>query len=220
MNNIRALISEEKKLIVLWTPKAGCTTAKNIFYDYIDIPPPENPFNVHSVEYVQLYNKQKHKLPKNLQDFIILQFCRNPYDRAISSFLTHITHQSGKNKNLKKCTINYDNFKDFLLALQNNEIFCEHCNYHANQQFMTDKINDFIKIENLDQDLARVNNLYNLNLKNISFENHSNRKRIKNNFFSKQYNKPYEEYLESTIISLINEIYQKDIEFFQYEKKQ
>jgi hypothetical protein len=216
---IRTLISEEKKLVVLWTPKAGCTTAKNIFYNYVGLPLPDNRFMVNSQEYIKLHNKQKNELPKNLQNFIVIQFCRNPYDRAISSFLTHIMHQSGKNKNLEKCEINYPNFKDFLLALKNNKISCNHCNYHSVKQFMTDKVNDIIKIENLDQDLARVNDLYNLNFKNISFENHSHRKKIEKKTMPQRYNKPYEEYLDSKTISLINEIYQKDIEYFKYEKK-
>jgi hypothetical protein len=219
MNNIRALISEEKKLVVLWTPKAGCTTAKNIFYNYLGLPLPDNRFRVNSQEYIKLHNKQTNKLPKNLQDFIVIQFCRNPYDRAVSSFLTHIMHQSGKNKNLEKCEINYPNFKDFLLALKNNKISCKHCNRHSVKQFMTDKVNNFIKIENLDQDLARVNDLYNLNFKNISFENHSHRKKIEKKSLPASYNKPYESYLDSTTIPSINEIYQKDIEYFKYEKK-
>jgi hypothetical protein len=219
MNNIRALISEEKKLVVLWTPKAGCTTAKNIFYNYLGLPLPDNRFMVNSQEYIKLHNKQKNQLPKNLQDFIVIQFCRNPYDRAISSFLTHTIHQSGKNKNLGKCEINCSNFIEFLLALKNNKISCIHCNKHSTKQFMTDKVNDIIKIENLDQDLARVNDLYNLNFKNISFENHSHRKKIGKKTIPQRYNKPYEEYLDLTTISLINEIYQKDIEYFKYEKK-
>lgn len=221
MNNqygIRSLISEEKKLVLLWTPKAGCTTTKNIFYNYIGIEVPENnKFIVNDIEWIEEKRKQQEFLPENPKDYLILQFCRNPYYRAISSFLTHIEHNlRPEHHPLGRCQENFPTFIDFLLAIKNQKVTCIHCKYHSSIQYMTDKINDIVKIENLDDELQRINNLYTLNLTNITYKDHSYQIQITENKFPKIYCKPYQDYLDKDAILLIEEIYSKDIEFFRY----
>lgn len=83
---------------------------------------------------------------------------------------------------------------------------------------MTDKVNEILKIEKLDQELIKINNKYKLNLKNISFQEHSYRAKIEKKQFPSIFLKSYEDYLDFEAVKLINELYAEDIDFFGYEK--
>lgn len=216
----RMLISEKDNLIFFYTPKAGCTTAKSIFFDFLGILPPENYlWGIHENKF---YSKFRiYELPFNYSKYLTIQFCRNPYERAVSSFLTHIQHKicEKTKKRIKPCQLSQNiNFIDFLNIIKSGHLqnTCSHCWDHAQHQFQTKKIKEIVQIENLDTELSRINKLYEFNFKNVSYEKHSWRTKIQNNELPKEFNKPYEEYLCTKSIALINHIYYKDIEFFGY----
>lgn len=205
INRIRALISKEKKLIFLWTPKSGCTTVKNIFFDYIGIDIPKNNMMfVHDSSFKKYFIN---KMPKEFNKYLKIQFVRNPYEKATSGFLTHLQH-----KKWSKCEIKENlNFNDFLEKLKSKSLIdCRQCFFHNQSQFMTKNIDEVIKIENLSEELKIINKKYNLDLKNVSYEKHSHRKQIGGS---------YEDFLSFENINLINQIYWKDITFFKYTKK-
>ncbi len=71
------LINENKKIIFGWSAKCGCSHVKNMFH-FFNTGNIDNPIHIKSE-----YNK----LPKNVNDYIIILFIRNPYERVISGFL-------------------------------------------------------------------------------------------------------------------------------------
>ena len=221
---ILSLLSEEHKIIFLYSPKAGCTTAKLIFYDYVGIELPSFHFSVNSsIEWKSRHGKESPEpgggiLPENLEDYLVLQFCRNPYQRAVSSFLAHVEHGLGLDDGKNKCKQNLLSLVEFLLSIKNETLNCEHCLFHSKKQYMTDKVNEILKIEKLDQELIKINNKYKLNLKNISFQEHSYRAKIEKKQFPSIFLKSYEDYLDFEAVKLINELYAEDIDFFGYEK--
>jgi hypothetical protein len=215
------LVSEKDKLIFIYSLKAGCTTAKCIFFDFLGILPEKyiNNWGIHKDANLKKFITEE--LPTDYNKYLTIQFCRNPYDRAVSSFLTHMQHRILIEQPLNcplDCAIE---FLDFLHMIKTERIkLCQHCWQHARPQFITQSIQEIIKIENLDEELSRINKTYKLNFKNISYQKHSWKQAILNNKLSNEYNKPYEEYLSKEAIKLINTIYYADIKFFQYQHKE
>ena len=89
-NHSQGLIDENNKLILLWTPKAGCTTAvimmlrhMNLLNEALKI----HPF-VHNYR-PKFYEKYGHVTLKHLlsKKYFVIKVIRNPYDRAVSSYL-------------------------------------------------------------------------------------------------------------------------------------
>lgn len=205
---IRCITSEPHKLIFLWSPKAGSSTAKNIFYDYVGVKLPHEGWLVNDEKWKKENSLEQYNYPPNPSQYLKIQFVRNPYERAVSSFLHHLDTRPQH-----KCKP-YDNFIDFLLNLRKKQISCEGCKFHSINQYMTNDINDFVKIENLHKELIRINDKYNLELKWLTCETHSYRAGLRKvNFVVKHYS----EYLTPKAINLINQIYAKDIEYFGYQ---
>jgi hypothetical protein len=209
---VRSLISEEKKIIFLWTPKAACTSVKNIFYNFIGTLP-DYPSQVHEKEWRNNYGKQSQILPNNIQDYTVIQFCRNPYKRAVSSYLECLNY---KIKGECGDGDSFSNFITFLYNLYENKIKCKNCLHHSSVQFMTDKLNHIIKIEDIEKQLKDINDLYQINIENIIYDEHSNKSKLLKNYYQGEL-RTYEDYLTEESISMINKVYGKDIEFFGYD---
>ena len=202
---IPCLVSIPFKLIFIWSPKAASTTTKNIFYDYVGItlPDKDKGWLVNDEEWVKKHDMAKFKLPPDHENYLKIQFVRNPYERALSSFFHHVEY-----RNKHKCQ-QYQTFNEFLVNVKNKQIKCRGCNFHSTQQFKTNNVDEIIKIENLDNEINRLNSQYSLTLKNITYQRHS---------YKKKYD--YKKYLNPETITLINEIYNKDIQYFGYDFQQ
>jgi hypothetical protein len=199
---IRSLVSKDKKIIFLWTPKSGCTTVKYIFYNFIGVEvPKDNIMKVHYLDLGHFYNR----LPKNHEEYLKIQFVRNPYEKCVSGFLTHKQHEKfNKCKIIKKL-----DFNDFLIKIKNESLIdCKSCYFHNQSQLMTNKIDEIIKIENLFCSIDSINKKYKINLNKMSYQDHSYKKQFQT----------YESFFSKENIEIINEIYHKDIDFFNYKK--
>lgn len=205
---IRALISEEKEICILWSPKAGSATACEIFFKYCNIDYSKHKW-IHDAR-IEYQNKFYTRLSKiDLSSFKIFQIVRNPYTRCISSFFHY----------LKYCN-NDISFNDYLTRLLFNQLSCETGSYHSCIQFMTDKLLGVLKLENLESDIDSINQKFGLNLEYAKYDTHSWSKKIENkkdiSHVPKKYQVPYEEIIDKQSIDLIQRIYHKDIEYFQY----
>lgn len=240
----RVLVNSDRSIAIYWSPRAGCSTAAKIFLQYIGQYDYNN--CVYQIEHRDLYSNNLEKQYSNTdpseeaiirpllcnqidifyKNYLRLQIVRNPYSRVISSFMKYLTITIPRQMT----------FEEYLINIKNDHNF-EH---HMLQQFMTDELDDIIYLENLETEIKRVNIKYNINLpyiKNGKLESYSNIF-INKNFiyygdkylgFSKNYI-PY--YIDDNNIiygipsyryfyneytkNLVSEIYQKDIEFFNY----
>lgn len=233
---ISCLVSETHKLIFLWSPKAASTSVKSIFYDYMRIELPPTGKGINDKKWEEQLGFQKWDYPPNPSQYLKIQFVRNPYERAVSSFLHHLQYT----KVHKNCETQ-KTFVDFLTSVKNNQIKCNGCKSHSRPQLVTYNIDEIVKIEKLSSELKRINEKYNLQLKNIIYDNHSYRRRIQKKLITKQLiaKKPiknyfdyiknqkqiiieqpvksYSDYLIPKAIELINQTYCKDIKHFGYE---
>jgi hypothetical protein len=214
---MRLLISKEKKIIFFWTPKAGSTTAKNIFYELIDVEiPREKQECVHEKKFIIKFDKQKENLPTNAKDYLKIQFVRNPYERAVSCFLHSWVHRRDFACGSVKEELNFINY---LLNIKNKSIDCKYCEEHSIKQFMTKQFDEIIQIENLDEEIKKINKKHNLKLKNISCKKHSFKNKIENKTMAQKFIKPYKKFLCNKTVKLINDIYEEDFIFFKYKIK-
>ncbi len=71
------LIHEEKKIVFGWSAKCGCSHVKKMFH-FLENGNIDNPIHI---------DNEYNKLPENINDYILILFIRNPYERIISGFL-------------------------------------------------------------------------------------------------------------------------------------
>ena len=100
------ITDEINKVIVGWSAKSGCSHIKKIFW-YLKTGN-EN----HQIHIKAEYNK----IPDDSENYTIILFIRNPYERLLSGFLDCYRKGSGGHYNKwKKPTITFSDFVDQLL---------------------------------------------------------------------------------------------------------
>jgi hypothetical protein len=101
------LVDNNKKIIFCWSAKCGCSHIKKIFW-YLQ----NN--NIDNVIHTE---NDAMKLPDDIENYIVIIFCRNPYKRIISGFLDKYK-KDGQYRHLW----NYDKitFSDFVDELIKN----------------------------------------------------------------------------------------------------
>jgi hypothetical protein len=149
--------------------------------------------------------------PKDFDAYFSFAFVRNPYDRVVSAY--HYLMQGGKNEGDKKFRdkylLEYKNFSDFVMrGLSKPEILKW---WHFMHQFYFvvnnegNIIVDYIgRFENINEDFEFV--AQNLGLvKSLPNLNKSNRKE-------------YEQFYTKELSDIVYSIYEKDFEYFGYDK--
>lgn len=218
----QALFDHERKIIFIHTTKCGCTTVKNIFYEHMGVELPEDKFHVHHPSFLKNASGN-YKIEKgvNFDEYVKFQFYRDPFQRAACCFSWNQEHQKigghpvladNNPKAIQKdgymavpCEFKCNSIHEFLEGLINNKVWkCWQCRVHTIKQFVETKIDEKINIANLDQELERLNKKYDLNLKNMSVEQHSLRKM----------GYKYDDYLDEKAIDLVKRAYPEDVEFF------
>lgn len=207
---MRVLVSERNKLCLFWSPKAGCSTATKIFLEHEGFAFDKDIW-IHKER--ERYQREIHpaKLPFHPGSFKKIQFTRNPYQRSVCSYLLNLEHH----RKSDKISFSKSGLENFLLLKARGEIKCRHCEFHSCAQFMTDEIDMVVRIENLEQDIPRANQLFGLNLNpQIQYHPHSFRKKI--DAAGLDSNKTYEGLLDCPRVrSLIDEIYKRDFKFIE-----
>ena len=216
----------DKKFIIAWSPKSGCTTVCKIFFDYMGI----------LEEYIKEYPWIHNARPKFYKtyglvnqdlllsnEYIKLKFVRNPYSRAVSSYL-HVMKSKLKDRLFNGLDMS---FYEFLTNINSSQ-YTEDVHYALQISRIEDihrKIfNHIIKLENLEKELAKIQDIYGIELK---YKFPSTHHTIKDNSilldiayvkYSKIKTIPnYKSFYQHTAIQeLVNTIYRKDIDIYQY----
>lgn len=213
----------EHKFIIDWSAKAGCTIINKIFFDYMDILEESLKYDpwIHNSR-GRYYRKYGVVTPQKIlsNEYIKIKFVRNPYSRAISSYINAM------------CTfIITDNisFDTFLINIKKNKI---NNNIHHDFQKLEIENNNknifghIIKIENLEEEINKINKLYNIELKS-TFSSHHHVKKNNNNIFNDElpylkYDKiknnipSYKHFYNEEIKKLVYDIYRDDILTYNY----
>lgn len=218
------------KIIIDWSAKSGCTVLCKMIFDYLGISKEPDKLNLSIHKYRQNYFYQKYgrvRLSQLLDSNIIkIKLVRNPYSRAVSSYLhimkTYISKKYFDHQDLS--------FLEYLDLIKNKKV---EPNPHYGLQKLAienkrDIFNNIIKIENLNKNLY-IFSQYGLKLKLIhSSRHHNNIKLVKNAYYGNmKYSKLVKFYPNNTYPSyntfynnktkkLVTEIYQEDITTYNY----
>ena len=156
------------KFIIDWSAKSACTIVCKVFFDYMD--ELDNAMKFHKWIHMSrsAYYKKYGTVNRELllsNKFIKIKFVRNPYSRAVSSYI-HVM----KKKPLSEIFNNEDmSFYTFLLNLKKQQYRGDiHYNFQLVHKEEKNIFDHIIKIENFENEIKKLNKLYNINL-NINF---------------------------------------------------
>lgn len=201
MGQMRVLVSTTNKFCLLWTPKAGCSTATSIFFAHEGFMCSKRVW-IHKCR--EEYEKSVHLsiIPKNSSSYAKVQFVRDPHERAVSSYFVYCDHHK-----------DHGSFFDFLRMVRDSSLGCTHCDFHSAPQFMTEDVDMLVRIEKLEEDLASVNARYGFKLDpSMRYDPHSSRRRIALSGYDPE--SVYHFLIHETgVKELIEEIYAKDVNF-------
>lgn len=226
MKNTDLLINN--KYIIRWTAKSGCTSIIKQWFDEAGILEEALKYNhwVHNFRISVFYDRFGRVTNNHFKsnDFIKIQYVRNPYDKAVSSYIHAVGHPRlihGKNKS----------FYDFVKALHEKSIPINGGGGHwcMQQRDPTLKFDEVIKIENIKKETQRLNEKYNLNLKDFSSSHHHEKLSNVKDFFLLKRDETeawirkhkgipsYKSFYNDEIRRMVYEIYKPDIENYKYK---
>ena len=148
--------------------------------------------------------------------YLKIKFVRNPYTRAISSYIHYVIFYND----------NIISFFDFLNNLNNNSY--KYDIHYTSQHHLLEKqqkiYNEIIKIENIHSEIERINKKYNINLEYNSVSNHHSIKKLDEKKYvgyikySNIKNIPSYRYFydDERIKQLVYDIYKIDINLYNY----
>ena len=188
----------KKKIIFVHIPKtAGISLVKSIFGDV----------TLESHRSVSFY---KQVFGNRYSDFFTFTIVRNPWDRLYSAY--KFLEKGGVNihdKNAFETHLSiYKDFEDFVLKGLNEKIIWEIMHFIPQYEFVCDNNREIIvdyvgQFENLNKSVDKINNI----LKSEFELDHHN----------KNDKKDYKDTYTTKMIEKVHQVYQKDIDIFQYK---
>ena len=219
------MISKKEKLIVLMPPKTASNAIKQTLEKHgVTFSNPTKKTNsplIHLklTEIVDLFEID------NLNEYKIFQIVRNPYDRFVSSYF----HQMRILHNMRSIKfINYDlnEFSKHLHKTIKSENFLE--NFYGDTSFVQMSINNgvswggsrlydtqlswknsdcnitYFKLEDISLNIQPISDFLQIHLSSLDVVNFSST------------NKNYSELIDGEIKHILNDIFEEDIQYFQY----
>jgi len=234
MSMLNALIlcepPNDKKIVADWTAKAGCTIAMKMLFTYMNVLEEALAYKhprkwVHDFRqdvYYDRYGRVTEEIMSST-DYIKLKFVRNPFNRAVSSFIHCCKHPF--------LLAEYENsnpsFTDFLKLLHSKKlgINCGGGHYRVQNWDINRTYDEIIQIENLNDHIDIINKKYNVNLQSRFSSGHHVKKKnyVKNfgnakrnevlNYFesNNQESPTYDSYYSDENFQMVSEIYNDDI---------
>ncbi len=227
IKTVRNMLLVNNIFIVDWTEKAGCTIVCKMFFDVMGILQEALDYNswIHNYRQDKFYEKFG-KVTEDMlsgDKFVKMKFVRNPYTRAVSSYFA-------ANENNKQYLKGYEHldlsFYDFLLLVKQKKIVNDH--WRTQYQEIESRFNfdEIIKIENIKQEVKRLNQKYSLNLQLHTHSSHHHKKdKNKSEFVGrKKYSEleisstipDYRNFYDDETKLLVSEIYEKDLKTYKY----
>lgn len=222
---MRVLVSPEKQLCIFWSPKAGSASAVKLFFEYC---------NFEYDKHVWIHNERERyqqaihqsKLPDDFKKYLKIQICRNPYSRAVSSYmhLAQILIKEGSHDIIKKSLYDIPRMFSYMIKHSTTYDINNLHSYVAHSlmpQHMIDNIDELILIENFEQSINNINIKYNINLPVAKYLNHSHKITMQNDIskyidIPERFIKLYSDALTDYEKEFVKSWFWKDFEFFKY----
>ena len=149
------LVDVNNKIIFGWSAKCGCSHIKNIYW-FLQTDKPTN----------KIHKNDRSNLPDDIENYITLIFCRNPYKRIISGFLDKYKKNGGCRHLWKESYLSFSHFVDKLINCDWTTIdkhhFTPQTTEHFDNKILLSKIIKIYDICNIDYEY--IEQLYNKNI--------------------------------------------------------
>ena len=129
-------VDNNLKVIFGWSAKAGCSHVVKIYW-YLQNNIENN--LIHTVN-------DAHMLPNDIENYIVILFIRNPYDRLVSGFIDKYNEHGQYRKLWKSNTITFSAFVDELIKENWNVIDKHHFTPQTTEHFNSNILNKSKKI--------------------------------------------------------------------------
>ena len=222
------LINHEKRFIVCWNAKAGCTAVKRWYLSTIGV----NPDDVNPHKFLtSVMVPSGHQIQNEFKDYYKFIVCRNPWRRIVSYYKNKKVAVWWKNKtwpiDVRDRTLNSENFTFRQLVEYVYKTPDRFLEQHVQSQTSNlDGIN-FDKIVKLENFSLQMNDVCDkLKIDNRDFTNpnktlETGNKTIVSDLNPKEFtddNMPsYECFYDENLKEMISFKFKKDIEFFNYK---
>ena len=239
----RNMVSEKDKLLIGFTPKAGCTVASKLFFNHIGKLEEALAFDPWIHKYRTEYAKE---YPTNYwhltsKKIVRIKFVRNPFTRAVSSYI-HAMRNPYEKEGIESFyqiedfrTISFEQFLTYLESLRISSCNPHHALQCAPGEGKYYKYNHIVKLENLENELNSINekNKFNLKLEDslLKSGHHLKKNETENQFVGQtpylvltkgkrrtseipSYHSFYNELLKEKVLK----IYKRDFNFYKYQK--
>jgi hypothetical protein len=158
------LYNKNNNIFIEYSAKSNCTVICKMFFDYIGLLDDALKYNPWIHEYENHVYKKINPIPSILPKNILkLKFVRNPYSRAVSSYLHCLKHKLSGQQN--------ESFCEFLSKLKKLP-YDIHFAYQCNDSYSENNFDKIIKIENLSNEIIEINNKHNIKLNSNFTSNH------------------------------------------------
>lgn len=212
---------EKQGVIVIWQAKAACTVVNKMYYKEEGLLEKALKHSKWIHHYRQKHNHETAaKRNKGLANphTKYIQFVVNPYRRAVSSYIHNGIHNYGGLTDVKE--LSFSQFCDKILT---NKIRNDwHHNRQIYQHYQQKKI-EYIKMEEIDEQLPIINKKYGLNYTLETSSHHAKTQHVVGEFMGnvawkkiKQIPTDYSLFYNDEIRQKVEKIYGADIKEFKY----
>jgi hypothetical protein len=167
------LYEQEFPLIFFWSPKSGCTSLIKWFFFQIELLQkaidynPEGLVHLYRIEVYETQQNYKLKIAEQLLDDKkdVYKLVRNPYSRAVSSFLSTFVNENIMNQVAPADIHNGLSFKKFLYQVKNIGVARGLIDAHIAQQYVEEEelfIQNYVHLEHFTNKIRDIEKKYNL----------------------------------------------------------
>ena len=202
---MKFLVDTNNKIIFGWSAKCGCSHIKTIYW-FLQTNNIENPIHTH---------KDINDLPNDIENYVTIIICRNPYVRIVSGFLDKYAPDGQFRYLCKKKPISFSKFVNHLIRkkwkLADYHHFTPQTTEDFDKKILLSKIIKFYDISDIDYEY--IGQLYNKEIPEYVINKKQGHERI----FKIQTDNCYDKYVyDLNIDEYIN--YKIDIKYFYNEK--
>lgn len=240
--NLLPLYNKEFPLVFFWSPKSGCTSLIKWYFFQIGLLQEAMDYNpwIHFYR-VEVYEKQEYYKPKIVKQLLdgnkhVFKLIRNPYTRAVSSFLAVIQDKQLRSLVFQRDIPNGLSFKQFLYHVKNIGVTRDLIDHHIAQQYVEEEeffIKHYIRLEDFSAEIRDIEKKYNLlksPLLNIIKSDHHTAQNMNDKskqvfadvkMFPGTLSKPlphYRNFYDDETRDLVRELFEKDFEKYSYNK--
>ncbi|GKU80695.1 sulfotransferase family 2 domain-containing protein [Niallia sp. NCCP-28] len=238
--------SKDFPIILFWSPKSGCTSILKWFFFQIDLLQKDIQQDPH--KYLFTFQNQpdyRKELMEQLSEGKIATYklVRNPYKRAVSSFLYTVQQDYEPLRKEFESIKNFFNnqtdgisFKQFLFYIKKVGCDLESIDFHIARQYIKNEeifVKNYIQLENFNAQIREIERHYNLKHSPLSeISNHYHhfapKMTLTGNFAEtiiskkmlEEFIPDYKSFYDKETAELVRDIYNEDFEIYGYDKKE